>query len=202
MGYFPFFVDISGQEGLVVGGGLVALRKVEKLLPYGLNMTVAAPDLLPQFREIPGLCLVETTFTPELLEEKRVVIAATDDTDLNREIAALCRQRGILVNVVDDPEECTFLFPALVKQGNLTVGISTGGSSPTAAVWLKEQIQDLLPENFGDILDYLGKIRPMVMDTVPAQQRGAVFAGLFAACMEKGRALDQAETRTLLEAEE
>ena len=144
MGYFPFFVDLTGKEGLIVGGGTVALRKVEKLLPYGPHLPVAAPEVLPELDSCPELTLLRRPFAPELLENKAFVIAATDDAAVNREISALCQERGIPVNVVDDPDQCTFLFPALVKRGDLSVGISTTGASPTAAVWLKQQVEGLI----------------------------------------------------------
>ena len=184
MGYFPFFVDLTGKEGLIVGGGTVALRKVEKLLPYGPNLTVAAPDLMPELESCPEVTLLRRPFSPELLENKAFVIAATDDAAVNREISALCQERGIPVNVVDDPDQCTFLFPALVKRGDLSVGISTAGASPTAAVWLRQQVEALVPERMEDLLDYLSEVRPAVKVAVPEDCRGAVFARLFRTCME------------------
>ena len=116
----------------------MALRKVEKLLPYGPRLTVVSPALLPELEAIPGLTLLRRAFSPQDLDEVFFVVAATDDQNLNREISALCRERRIPVNVVDDREACSFLFPALVRHGDLSVGISTGGASPTAAIWLKE----------------------------------------------------------------
>lgn len=201
MGYFPFFVDLTGKEGLIVGGGTVALRKVEKLLPYGPHLTVAAPEVLPELDSCPELTLLRRPFVPELLENKAFVIAATDDAAVNCEISALCQERGIPVNVVDDPDQCTFLFPALVKRGDLSVGISTAGASPTAAVWLKQQVEGLIPERMEAILDYLGEVRPVVKAAVPEERRGAAFARLFHACMEQGRPLTKAELKTLLEVE-
>ena len=201
MGYFPFFIDLTGKEGLIVGGGTVALRKVEKLLPYGPHLTVAAPEVLPELDSCPELTLLRRPFVPELLENKAFVIAATDDAAVNCEISALCQERGIPVNVVDDPEACTFLFPALVKRGDVSVGISTAGASPTAAVWLKQQVEGLIPERMEAILDYLSEVRPVVKAAGPEERRGAAFARLFHACMEQGRPLTKAELKTLLEVE-
>ncbi len=140
MGYFPFFMDLEGREGLVVGGGAVALRKLQKLLPYGPRLTVAAPELLAEIEALPGLTRLRRSFAPAMLEGKGFVIAATDDREVNRGIAALCRERGIPVNAVDDKEQCTFLFPALVKRGYLTVGVSTAGASPSAAAWVGRSV--------------------------------------------------------------
>ncbi|WP_325229009.1 siroheme synthase family protein, partial [Oscillibacter sp.] len=199
MGYFPFFVDLEGWEGLVVGGGAVAARKIEKLLPYGPRLTVAAPEILPEIEALPGLTLVRRAFEPSMLEGKRFVIAAADSREVNREIAALCRERGVPVNVVDDKEACTFLFPALVKRGDLTLGVSTAGASPSAAAWVKRRAAEQIPENFGELLDYLASLRPVVRERVSEAERAAVFARLFSDCMEKGFPLEEAALAAALE---
>lgn len=149
MGYFPFFMELEGREGLVVGGGPVALRKIRKILPYGPRLTVAAPEIRPEIEALPGLALLRRAFEPAMLEGKFFVIAASDSREANRDIAALCRERGILVNVVDSKDQCTFLFPALVKRGDLTLGISTAGASPSAAAWVKGRAAAQIPEDFG-----------------------------------------------------
>lgn len=199
MGYFPFFIELSDREGLIVGGGPVAARKVEKLLPYGPRLTVAASEITDEIARQSGLTLIRGPFVPEMLAGKAFVIAATDNRELNHEIAALCAAQQIPVNVVDDPEACTFLFPALVKRGDLSVGISTGGASPSAAVWLKEKIEAELPERFEEILDYLAAVRPEVKSVVPEARRGAVFARLFHRCMELERSLEPQELQEILE---
>ena len=199
MGYFPFFVDLEGREGLVVGGGAVALRKLQKLLPYGPRLTVAAPELLAEIEALPGLTRLRRSFAPAMLEGKGFVIAATDDREVNRGIAALCRERGIPVNAVDDKEQCTFLFPALVKRGDLTVGVSTAGASPSAAAWVGRRVSERLPEDFGELLDYLASLRPMVRKRVAEENRAAVFARLFSDCMEQGFPLEEAALAAVLE---
>ena len=187
MAYFPFFMDVSAGDGLVVGGGAVALRKVEKLLPYAPRLTVCAPFFLPEFQALPGLTLLRRPFEPSMVDGTLFVIAATGDRALNRQISALCRERHIPVNAVDDRDACTFLFPALVKRGPLSVGISTGGASPTAAVHWKEQIDRLIPEDAGELLDYLDGLRKVVKEAVPdGMARAAVFSILFDTCLEKG----------------
>lgn len=199
MGYFPFFMDLEGREGLVVGGGAVALRKLQKLLPYGPRLTVAAPELLAEIEALPGLTRLRRSFAPAMLEGKGFVIAATDDREVNRGIAALCRERGIPVNAVDDKEQCTFLFPALVKRGDLTVGVSTAGASPSAAAWVRRRVSERLPEDFGELLDYLASLRPMVRKRVAEENRAAVFARLFSDCMEEGFPLKEAALAAVLE---
>ena len=193
MADFPFFVDLEGQRGLIVGGGTVALRKAEKLLPYGPALTVVAPEPVSELAALP-VELTRREFQPEDLDRADFVIAATDNEEENHRISALCQGRKIPVNVVDDKEACSFLFPALVRRGNLSVGVSTGGSSPTAAIWLKEQIEGLLPEQTEEILTWLEAQRPLLKERLPDQwARAACFARLFAACLERGRPLTEEE---------
>lgn len=181
MPWFPMFVQLKGAEALLVGGGTVALRKAEKLLPYGPHIKVVAPDIIPELAALPGLTLCRRPFAESDLQgTPALVIAATDEPALNRNIAALCREKRIPVNVVDDPEACGFLFPALVRRGRLSVGISTGGASPTAAVWLKERIESILPPHFGTALDRLEALRPALKAQVPDERdRAARFRAAF-----------------------
>ena len=163
MGWFPFFIQLEGARGLLVGGGRVALRKAEKLLPFGAQLTVVAPCICPPLAVLPGLTLCRRAFADsDLSPAPDFVIAATGDRALDRRIAALCRTRRILVNVVDDPAACGFYFPALVQRGRLCIGISTGGASPTAAAWLRQKIEALLPPGFDGILDRLAARREAV----------------------------------------
>ncbi len=202
MGYFPFFMDMEGRHGLIVGGGAIALRKTEKLLPFGPVLTVAAPSILPTLAALPGVTAAERAFDGSMLEGMDFAIAATDSRETNRAVSALCRARNIPVNTVDDPEACTFLFPALVRRGTLCVGISTGGASPAAAAWLRGQIEAMLSEKFGDILEYMGKLRPWLKAMAEDEQsRGALMKALFAACMEAGRPLTEAELAAFLREE-
>jgi len=200
MGYFPFFIDLEGREGLIVGGGAVALRKVRKLLPYGPCLTVAAPEFLPELEALPGVALLREPFSPDMLEGKFFAVAAAGDQSVNRTAAALCRERGVLVNAVDDKDGCTFLFPALVKRGNLSVGVSTAGDSPSAAAWVRERLDAWLPEDFGELLSYLGALRPEVRRRVPEEaRRAAAFSRLFSVCLEKGVPLEEETLNAVLE---
>lgn len=198
--FFPMFVPLEGQRGLVVGGGAVALRKLEKLAPYGASIRVIAPQILPEIEAMPDVEPVRRAFQPsDLHEDWAFVIAATDDPHTNHLIAGQCNQHRIPVNVVDDPAHCSFLFPALVQRGPLSVGVCTGGASPTAAIWLKEQIEAMTPERLEDILLWLHAQRPAIKARIPEEgARAAALRRLFAACMEKGAPLDDEETEGLL----
>ena len=198
--YFPMFVPLEGRRGLVVGGGAVALRKLEKLAPYGASIRVIAPQMLPEIETMQDVEPVRRAFQPsDLHEDWAFVIAATDDSRANHLIAEQCDHRHIPVNVVDDPAHCSFLFPALVQRGPFSVGISTGGASPTAAIWFKERIEAMVPERLEDILLWLHTKRPAIKAAIPEEQlRAAALRRLCAACMEKGAPLDDAATEGLL----
>lgn len=200
MGYFPFFVELAGRHGVIVGGGKVAARKVEKLLMFEPDLTVIAPDIeacvrmqgeLPRKETAASLRFEERDFQMEDLQGADFVVVATDDEALNGQIADYCKARRIPVNVADDREKCTFYFPALVKDGPLTVGISTDGKSPLAASWVRREIAGMLPESIGNIIDLLGQVRPIVLEAEEEENgRKKLFEELFfycMKCMEKGR---------------
>lgn len=198
--YFPMFVPLDGRRVLIVGGGAVALRKIEKLAPYGASFRVVAPCVLPEIAARADAEIVRRAFRPEDLEARwALVIAATDDAQTNHQIAGLCGARGLPVNTVDDPAHCSFLFPALVQRGPFSVGISTGGMSPTAAACFREQIEAMVPEHLEEMLVWLHAQRAALKTRIPEERsRAAALRRLFAACMEKGAPLSDAETEALL----
>lgn len=179
------FVDLKDKTVLIAGGGSVALRKLQKLAPYGVSPTVVAPDILPALAAFPGVKLRRRTFRPSDLRPRPVlVIAATNDREVNRYISMLCKKRHIPVNVADDPALCSFVFPALVQRGEFSAGISTGGASPTAAVYFKERLTELLPENLEELLIWLRSKRQAIQASIPEPERhAAVLRRLFDACI-------------------
>ena len=203
MAYFPFFVDLNGKTGLIVGGGAVALRKAQKLLPYGPQLTVVAPEFRPEFRELEQADLCQRPFEQADLEGCDFAVAATDDRVLNHCVAELCKKRRIPVNVADSREDSTLLFPALLRRGELSVGVSASGASPAAAAWARDRFAQVLPERLEEILEFLEDIREPLRQAVPdgaARQR--LLAALAVECMEAGRPLTEEEfCRKLADAE-
>lgn len=214
MGYFPFFVELKGKRGLIVGGGIVAERKVRKLLPYEPELLVVAPKiddgiwkLSEEIKEkrkknedTSELILSERDFETTNLEKMDFVIAATSDETLNARIAKLCEERNILVNVVDDKEKCGFLFPSLIREGKLSIGISTEGASPRVATTFRARLSADIPERMEEILDYLEKIRPFAKMAIEDDKKRAAFLMELAdVCMGKGRPLTETECEILLE---
>ena len=167
MAYFPFFVDLEGKHGLIVGGGAVALRKAQKLLPYGPRLTVVAPKLKAEFWELHGVEFLRRPFAVTDLDGCAFAVAATDDRALNHRIAELCKKQHIPVNVADSREDSTFLFPALLRRGELSVGVSASGASPAAAAWVRDRFAQALPENLEEILEFLEDVREPLRQAVP-----------------------------------
>lgn len=130
-GYFPMFFDIKEKKILIIGAGHIALRRVETLLSFGACLTVAAPeweDRIEKYEAAGGLILQRCTYTPDLLaSDYFMVIAATDDSHLNREICQEGKNRGMLVNNASDKSQCDFYFPAIVRQGDVIAGVCAGG---------------------------------------------------------------------------
>lgn len=153
-GYFPMFFNIEGKKILIVGAGHIALRRVDTLLSFGAVLTVAAPaweEAIGKYGEQGRLALLQCTYTPDLVEpDYFMVIAATDDADLNREICQEGKSRGILVNNASDKSQCDFYFPAIVRQGDVIAGVCAGGKDHRlvrrAAAgmrdWLKKFIEE------------------------------------------------------------
>ena len=195
---FPLFIDLNDKTVLVVGGGPVAARKARVLLDYGPRVLVCAPRFVPELEQLSGAELLRQPFVPDLLEGVSLAIAATDDRVLNRTVAQLCRKHAIPVNVADSREDSTFLFPAVVRRGRLSVGISTGGASPAAAAYVRRTLEGQLPASLEPILDWLEDQREKGKDALPPSRRRSWFSRLLSAALERGRPLTFQETETLL----
>ena len=145
MSAFPMFVELDGKPCLVVGGGGVARRKAEALVSFGGKVTVVAPEVQEELKGNPGVTVMLRPFREEDLQQDFfLVIAASDDFEVNARVTEACQARRIPVNRADEGGQGGFLFPALVKKGDLTIGISTGGASPRAAGFFRRIIEAVL----------------------------------------------------------
>lgn len=196
MPHFPMFVNLKGKRVLIVGGGAVALRKIQKLLPFGALISVVAPEILSQIEQIALVSVRRRAFcAADLRPRPALVIAATDQRGLNRKIAMLCKNRRIPVNVVDDPAACTFLFPALCQRGDFAAGFCTGGASPVAAAYYKECLQELLPEYLEKLLSWLEQERQVLKaENLTQSERSRLLRALLEAGLSKGAPLTPEET--------
>ena len=175
MDYLPIFIQLRGEPAVVVGGGQVALRKVELLLKVGARITVIAPRLhddlraLVERRQIDYLSL---EFHPHHLDGVGLAVAATDSRDVNAAVSTAARARRVPVNVVDDPELSTFIFPAIVDRSPVIVAVGSSGNSPVLARRVRQQIEALLPARLGALARFVGERRKDVQKALaPAQRR-------------------------------
>lgn len=159
---FPLFIDLKDRKCVCIGGGRVAERKLEMLLEFGAQLKVISPEVTNRIRELSclkKLAVIKKEYSEEDLEDAFLVIAATSDRTINERIHSDAVKRNIYVNVVDSPEECTFVFPAVVKRDDIIVGITTSGSYPALSGKIREKIQQLIPETFGKMLSILKEYR-------------------------------------------
>ncbi len=176
MDYLPVFLDIKGRDCLVVGGGSTALRKTELLLRAGAKVTVLSVSFHPRLAKLAkedALTLKRKSFEPGDLEQRWLIIAATDDPALNTRIAELGAKQRLLVNTVDQPESCDFIMPAIIDRSPLTVAISSGGRAPILTRLLKARLEAMIPANFGQLAKLAGNYRNRVkkMLSRPEQRR-------------------------------
>lgn len=156
---YPVNLVLDGRRCLVVGGGEVALRKVEGLLACGGRVTVVAPRLGPELRSQDGLTIEERPWRPDDLDGMWLVIAATDDPAVNRAVYDAGQRAGVWVNGADDPANCSFTLPSVVRRGDLQVTVSTGGRSPALATWLRRRLEGEIGPEYAVLLDLLATER-------------------------------------------
>lgn len=174
MGYFPLCINLSGQTVLCVGNGMQIQDKTEKLKLFGAKLVLAE------------------SLDAEILAETRPAVVVVGDTEFAEaeRISFLCKERNIPVNVVDVPSLCTFYFPALITCGDVTVSVSTAGKSPAAAAYLKKQIETVLPDATGELLEWLDTHR------VELRERG-ILKEAVTAVFSQGRTLTEEEMAEL-----
>ncbi|MGZ6640673.1 MAG: precorrin-2 dehydrogenase/sirohydrochlorin ferrochelatase family protein [Solirubrobacteraceae bacterium] len=182
----PFYIaclKLSGRRCLVVGGGEIGLEKVEGLLACDGDVTLLAPEAVPALQELAAegsIAWERREYAGiEDLEGVFMVIASTDDTDVNIRIYEDAEQRAMLVNVVDVPPLCNFILPAIVRTGPLAIAISTAGASPALAKRMKREVSDLFGEEYARLAVMLNDARGWAKGTLPTyQDRKAFFEGI------------------------
>jgi len=167
---FPIFLKLENEDLhlLIVGGGYVGLEKIEAVLGNSpqATITLVSPEIREEIRKMaagnPRITLVERKFTDHDLDEKDLVIVATNDKEENKRIKRVARARHLLCNVADTPDYCDFYLSSVVKKGNLKVAISTNGMSPTLAKRLREVLTEALPDDLETAMAQLKEVRDML----------------------------------------
>ena len=173
--YMPIGISLKDRRTLVVGGGKVALRKVNNLLDYDCQITIVAPEpveKLEYYAERKRLDIEKRGYESGEAANFHLVIAASDDEQLNRSVYDDAHQAGVLVNAVDDPEFCDFIFPAVTKRGSLTISVSTDGEAPYLSAYLRSVLDNIFPERWLKIASWASKFRIMVRQDGPADSEG------------------------------
>jgi precorrin-2 dehydrogenase/sirohydrochlorin ferrochelatase len=164
--YYPIFLKVENRPCLVVGGGEVGARKVQTLLSCGASVELVSPEVVEWLAEKiqEGVVdLVGNHYEEKQLERCSLVIAATDDLELNCRIAKDAGKRGLLCNVVDYPQEGNFILPALIQRGALTLAISTSGKSPALARQIREDLEQRFGPEYAEVLEIMGAVRSRLL---------------------------------------
>ena len=160
--YYPVSLNIRGRKCTVVGGGQVALRKVIVLLEHGATVEVISPELCPEIvnlSEKGEIRVVNREYREGDLKGIFVAIIATDNSEINRQIAGEAREKAILVNVVDDADYCDFISPSYLRRGGISIAISTSGESPALARKLRTRLEEEFGEEYGRLSSLISRVR-------------------------------------------
>ncbi|HYA15069.1 MAG TPA: bifunctional precorrin-2 dehydrogenase/sirohydrochlorin ferrochelatase [Syntrophales bacterium] len=179
MRYYPICLDITNKRCIVVGGGEVAERKVERLLDFGARVAVIGKKLTPRLKTMKKegrIDHIDADYDKAYIKDAFLVIGATDRDDVNAKISQDGREKGIPVNIVDDPDKCDFILPSLLQQGDLLIAISTGGKSPALAKKLREDLEKLYGPEYQTLLKVMGSLRKkLVMEGHPSDENKPLF---------------------------
>lgn len=176
MEHYPVFLKLDDKKCLVVGGGSVAERKVKSLVRCGARVYVVSPELTPGLEEMARMGHIHHRagyYNTGDLDGVFLVISATNDNSVNSIVAADCQARNIMINVVDDPEHCSFVVPSVVHRGSFKIAISTAGKSPHLSRVVREQLEKEFGAHFEEFVEFLGRIRERVLREIkdPDQRR-------------------------------
>jgi precorrin-2 dehydrogenase/sirohydrochlorin ferrochelatase len=168
--FYPVMMDLNDRHCVTVGGGEVAARKVEMLINCGANVTVVAPELGKSLQELVAaqkVKQIKALYKKDHINGACLVIASTDDTTVNRAVYDDATAAGIPVNVVDVPELCSFIVPAVVERGDLILAVSTSGKSPAMAKRIRKELQKQFGDEYATMLALMGEARRLLMEREP-----------------------------------
>jgi precorrin-2 dehydrogenase/sirohydrochlorin ferrochelatase len=171
---FPINLNVQGCKCLVIGGGKVAERKVESLLQCEADIYLVSPKVTQNLEKLAGegaIKLINRAYNTNDLDGCFLVISATNDQQVNHNVANDCLLRNILINVVDDPDKCNFTVPSVLRRGSLCIAVSTDGKSPILAKKIREELEERFGAEYAEFLDLMGEIRDQVMRDIPDEKK-------------------------------
>ena len=176
MDYFPVFVKLTGKDCLVIGAGEIAARKIDLLARAGAKITVIANQISHHVASLEASCrltILQKSFDPGDVRGFRLVISATDNKETNSVVAKAAEEQNILVNVVDSPALCSFIFPAIIDRSPIVAAVSSGGAAPVLARLLRAKIETIIPPAYGQLAHLAESYRDNVKKHIkePAQRR-------------------------------
>jgi siroheme synthase-like protein len=172
--YYMACLDLAGRRALVVGGGSVALEKARGLLDCGARVTVVAPQIAPELGRL-VVTLVRRGYRSEDLDGQLLVVAATSTPSVNRRVFRDAEARSLLCNVVDVPELCSFILPAVHRHDPIAIAVSTGGASPALAQRLRDEIACVVRPEHAELARQLRDVRPWAKSHFPTYQARRAF---------------------------
>lgn len=193
---YPVFFSLVDKPCLVVGGGTIAARKIRGLLLARADITVVAPEVLPEVARLP-VRVIERSYERGEAASYRLVIACTNVDSVNAQVFRDAEATGVPVNSADDPANCSFILPAVSRTGKLTLAVSTDGQSPAAASWIRRQLDADYNERFATLIALAADVRAeakQAFGTTELPQWGDAFDDHLLALIEKGE-LDEARNR-------
>ena len=164
--FYPILINLKRFPCLVVGGGQVAFRKIQSLLSYNVKITVLSPKVCKPLRALikkNKIKIITKPYSKEYIKNYKIIFSATNKREINKQVCNDCKMENKLLNVVDVPELCDFILPAVVQRGDLSISVSSQGRAPFYVKEIKNKIDHIFPSYYEDIIDLAGNFRSIIM---------------------------------------
>ena len=181
MGYYPVFLEMKDRSCVVIGGGAVAERKVEGLVPVGANVTVISPGITDRLKELlhdGAIRHVAREYQSSDRAGYDLIFVATDNSEINAAVFNEARSLRIWVNSADDPDHCDFILPAVIRRGELTVAVSTGGASPAVTRIIREDLDAYFTTDYAQLVQIAAEVRRELKEKSACGERSCLEPGV------------------------
>lgn len=161
---YPIMVDLKEKNITIVGGGKIAYRKAKNFINFGYKVNVVSLEFIEGFENIADkVNFINDGYDEKYIKDSFIVVAATNNKQINENIGIFCREKDKLVNVVDNPKLSNFIVPSCVKRGDLVIGVSTSGKSPSLAAKIKRDLELVYDDSYTEYIDLLGELRNKIL---------------------------------------